>query len=97
MTTKKSDWHSPTFVARFADGTVTRMTTYCEPKTFDPARGIRLAWAAYDSRKKQAPPAITEAHFERDSEISWWRSIKKMTASREQTDQTVHVNAATAA
>jgi hypothetical protein len=48
---------SPTFIARFADGEVVRMTTYHdERKTLDLKRGVRLARWAYFSRKKQEPP-----------------------------------------
>jgi hypothetical protein len=34
---------SPTFIARFADGQITRMTVYCEPGKLDVGRGMRLA------------------------------------------------------
>jgi hypothetical protein len=57
---------SPTFIARFADGEVVRMTT-ChddERKTLDLKRGVRLARWAYLSRKKQEPPMIESASFE---------------------------------
>jgi hypothetical protein len=70
--------HSPTFVATFADGEVTRMSVYHAEgcATFDLCRGIRLAMAAYDARARRrdtalgfdgAPvtvPAIVKAHFE---------------------------------
>jgi hypothetical protein len=56
---------SPTFVAVFADGNTTRMTTHCSRKKLDPARGVRLARIAYESRMKRSPPAIERAHFER--------------------------------
>jgi hypothetical protein len=63
---------SPTFVATFADGTTTRMTTNCEAGKQDAAakmkldlgRGIRLSQAAYESRKKQPAPALVKGHFE---------------------------------
>ena len=55
---------SPTFVATFADGTETRMTTYCEGSKLDVRRGVRLACHAHRSRKGQEPPAITNAWFE---------------------------------
>jgi hypothetical protein len=58
---------SPTFVAYFADGEITRMTTWCELGKLDVARGIRLAQHAYRSRMGQKPPAIKSARFE-DSE-----------------------------
>jgi hypothetical protein len=60
---------SPTFVATFADGEVTRMTTHQSGKSLDLARGVRLARAAYESRAKKAAPPIIEAHFERESEV----------------------------
>lgn len=55
---------SPTFVATFADGTTTRMTTFCEGGKLDLGRGVRLSQAAYESRTKQQPPAMTAGHFE---------------------------------
>ena len=58
---------SPTFVARFADGEVTRMTTHCPDGKLDLGRGVRLSQAAYWSRKKQQPPALTAGHFETPS------------------------------
>ncbi|MGO9049408.1 MAG: hypothetical protein ACLP19_27205 [Xanthobacteraceae bacterium] len=63
------NYNSPTFVARFADGTVTRMSTYCGPGKLDAARGVRIAWAAYESRKKRPAGTIIQAHFERNGEI----------------------------
>jgi len=60
---------SPTFVATFADGETTRMTTYQAGKRLDLKRGVRLACAAYESRTKQKSPPIAEAHYERDGEI----------------------------
>jgi len=58
---------SPTFVATFDDGTVTRMTTHCEGGKLNLGRGVRLARAAYESRRKQPPPAMTAGHFEMPS------------------------------
>jgi TraY domain len=55
---------SPTFIARFADGQVTRMPVYCEPHKLDVGRGMRLAQHAYRSRMKSEPPAIVAASFE---------------------------------
>jgi hypothetical protein len=57
---------SPTFVARFADGQVTRMTTWHDPerKTLDLVRAVKLARHAYRSRTKCEPPAIVKGHFE---------------------------------
>ena len=60
---------SPTFVAVFEDGEVTRMTTFQKTKALDLGRGVRLARAAYESRTKKTPPPIVEAHYERDDEI----------------------------
>jgi hypothetical protein len=61
---------SPTFIARFVDGEVVRMTTYHddERKTLDLKRGVRLAHRAYLSRKKQEPLMIESASFERGGE-----------------------------
>ena len=39
---------SPTFVATFADGEVTQMTTYTALDELDVTRGVRLARAAYE-------------------------------------------------
>ena len=56
---------SPTFVARFSDGVVTRMTCHCTPGNLDLRRGIVLARLAYRSRTKgKEPPPITEARFQ---------------------------------
>jgi hypothetical protein len=57
---------NPTFIAYFADGEITRMTTWCEPGKLDVARGIRLARHAYRSRMGQEPPTIKSARFEGD-------------------------------
>jgi hypothetical protein len=54
---------SPTFVATFSDGTVTRMTTNCADG-FDLGRGVRLSQAAYELRKRKRPPAMIAGHFE---------------------------------
>ena len=56
--------NSSTFVACFADGEITRLTTYCEPGKQDVGRGVRLAQWAYRSRMKSEPPAIVAASFE---------------------------------
>jgi hypothetical protein len=53
----------PTFVATFADGEITRMTTHC-PNGLNLGRGVRLARSAYRSRMRREPPAMSEAHFE---------------------------------
>jgi hypothetical protein len=47
-----TDTTSPrwTFVAKFEDGVVTRMTTFCAGGEFDLRRGMALARAAYDQR-----------------------------------------------
>jgi hypothetical protein len=58
--------NAPTFVARFADGTITRMTTSTSLTKLDVARGVKLAQWAYRSRIKIKPPAIDEAHFEQN-------------------------------
>jgi hypothetical protein len=56
--------NSPTFVARFADGQVTRMTVYTPLPKLDASRGVRLAQWAYRSRMKREPAPIIEAWFE---------------------------------
>jgi hypothetical protein len=58
--------NAPTFVARFDDGTITRMTTSTPLAKLDVARGVKLARWAYRSRQQCEPPAIIEARFEQD-------------------------------
>jgi hypothetical protein len=56
---------APTFVARFSDGIVTKMTCYCAHGNLDLRRGIVLSRAAYESRTKgKKPPPIAKAHFQ---------------------------------
>jgi len=57
---------SPTFVCRFGDGQITRMTIHTRLDKLDVGRGVRLARHAYRSRVRRAPPPIVEAHFERE-------------------------------
>jgi hypothetical protein len=74
----------PTFVAKFADGVVTRMSTFTSLEKLDWDRGVRLSQAAYESRWRMrervhlahytaliapAPPAIVSAHFEQDGKV----------------------------
>jgi hypothetical protein len=72
----------PTFVAKFADGTVTRMSVFTSLKKLDWVRGERLSQAAWEARwrareRKQqrpywtlyvapVPPVIIAARFELD-------------------------------
>ena len=44
------DHVGPTFVAKFADGTTTRMSTFTSLENLDWGRGERLSQAAYQSR-----------------------------------------------
>jgi hypothetical protein len=57
----------PTFAATFADGQITRMSVNTEVDRLDVGRGVRLARAAYESRMKKEPPAISAAHFEQQN------------------------------
>lgn len=57
---------SPTCVTTFSDNQVVRMTTWSANGRPDLRRGIKLAHAAYESRTKRNPPAITKVHFEID-------------------------------
>jgi len=41
------------------------MTVWSANGKPDLRRGIHLAWAAYESRTKRFPPAITALHFEK--------------------------------
>jgi len=67
----------PTFVATFADGQVTRMSTFTSLTNLDVARGVRLSRAAYESRARgrfgkslqRVPPPIIRAHFEQDGNV----------------------------
>jgi len=67
----------PSFVAKFADGTTTRMSVFTSLKKLDWDRGVRLSQAAYQSRWRRMRhiradfiepvlPAIVSAHFEQD-------------------------------
>jgi hypothetical protein len=56
-------------VARFADGEITRLSTFHSGDKLNLSRGVRLARAAYESRTRKAPPAIIEAYYERDGEV----------------------------
>jgi hypothetical protein len=62
--TKAKDRVGPTFVAHFADGQVTRKSTFTSLVKLDYDRGVRLSEAAYESRTKQVPVAIVASHFE---------------------------------
>src|SRR5215469_15592453 len=67
MTNQKrlSNGQAPTFVARFSDGIVTRMTCHCAKQNLDLRRGIVISRAAYESRTKgKEPPPIVEARFQ---------------------------------
>jgi hypothetical protein len=55
-----SQW---TFVAKFADGIVTRMSTFCAGGEFDLRRGIALARTAYESRTGRPPPLLVAVKF----------------------------------
>jgi hypothetical protein len=66
---KVKDRVGPTFVATFSDGQITRMSTFTSLANLDRGRGVRLSQAAYESRMKQAAPAIIEAHFEQDGVV----------------------------
>ena len=59
-----TNYASPTCVVEFADGQTTRMTTWSASGKPNLCRGIKLAHAAYESRKTCEPPIITALHFE---------------------------------
>ena len=60
---------SPSFIAHFADGEVTRMSVHsADPRKPDYRRGVRLAVQAYRSRCRKEPPAIVKASFQRGDE-----------------------------
>ena len=67
----------PTFVARFADGEVTRMSTFTSLSNLDRARGERLSRAAWATRHQlscewtsaqlvEMCPPIVGGYFEQD-------------------------------
>lgn len=58
----KKDRVGPTFVATFADGQVTRMSTYTSLEKLDVERGRRLAVYAWESRRRsRISPALRDA------------------------------------
>lgn len=63
----------PTFVAKFADGEITRMSTFTSLADLDWERGVRLSQVAYESRMKHRRSAtgtlILSAHFEQDGNV----------------------------
>jgi hypothetical protein len=70
----------PTFVARFADGTVTRMSTFTSLETLDWQRGASLSHNAYCVRRRQQErdlwrpwdgrvPPLVASHFEQDGAV----------------------------
>lgn len=65
---KKKDRVGPTFVARFADGQVTRMSTFTSLEKLDWERGIRLAGYAWEARKRVLPPVFRNPMMVRTSE-----------------------------
>jgi hypothetical protein len=70
MSSFRKSFRSPVFVAKFADGETTRMHVHAEfDGELNLGRGIRLAQHAYRLRMKREPPAIAQAHFERDGAI----------------------------
>jgi hypothetical protein len=60
---------SPTFVATFVDGVVTRMTVFTAIDKLDLERGKKLARLAYEQRTRKTAPAFEKAHFELNEEI----------------------------
>jgi hypothetical protein len=75
---------SPTFVATFADGEVTRMTVFGTPDDVDLERAKRLARYAYESRTKKTPPAFLKAHFEQAGAV--FRAYSAVELEDEQED-----------
>jgi hypothetical protein len=76
---------SPTFVATFADGEVTRMTVFTTPDDLDVERGKKLARYAYESRTGNKPaPAFTKAHFEQAGQV--FRAYSAVELEDEQED-----------
>jgi hypothetical protein len=55
---------SLTCVVEFADGVITRMSTWSPAGKPDVRRGIKLAHHAYRSRTGREPPAVIAARFD---------------------------------
>jgi hypothetical protein len=83
-----TDRVGPTCVAIFADGEVTRMSTYTSLEQLDWERGLRLSQAAYESRWRtrvrvhgvpplSALPPIVSAYFERDGIVLAQRKFER--------------------
>jgi hypothetical protein len=53
---KTKDRVGPTFIAEFADGVTTRMSTFTSLETLDWERGLRLARLAYTARVRRLEP-----------------------------------------
>src|SRR5262249_38607142 len=81
---RSKDRVGPTFVAKFADGEVTRMSVFTPLEKLDWNRGARLSQAAWQSRWRtrerfhegriialfaSTPPEIVSAHFEQDGKV----------------------------
>ena len=60
----------PTFVAKWMDGEVTRMSIHCTDDNPDLVRAVRVSWAAYQSRTKGQSicHVIQDGRFERDGQ-----------------------------
>jgi hypothetical protein len=70
---KRGSRPGPTFVARFADGEIMRMTTYTSLTTLDWGRGAALARAAWESRwrtRKRAARPQWQAHWKAGEDIA---------------------------
>jgi hypothetical protein len=57
---------SPTFVAEFADGEITRITCHCAPDKLDPAQGVRMSIGAYEIRSRRC---AREANRKTNTEV----------------------------
>jgi hypothetical protein len=63
---------APTFVAKFANGEITRMTCDCTAGRLDPAQGVRMSRAAYESRIRSARRAAhASKHGPHPSHAPW--------------------------
>jgi hypothetical protein len=73
---------STIFVARFADGEVTRMSIYTPKGKLDSGRGLRLSRHAHNQRTGKQNGLIVAAHFEQGGIVVRSCTTKELAAAR---------------